>query len=82
MQRKVSKKITVLVTIWVVLIFIGVGSVSYISNRVNQQYEDSIYYHKVMNAPVRSFHPSAYQDSIARVKQERKIEKLLKDIRK
>jgi len=51
-------------------------------DRVKSIYDDSLYYERVMNAPLRSFHPSVYQDSISRAKQERKMEKLLKEIRK
>ena len=72
-MQKVSKKITVLLTIWVILIFIGVGSISYISGKANQKYEDSIYYYKVINAPKRSYYPTFQQDSIYMSKEEKKL---------
>ena len=72
-MQKVSKKITVLLTIWVILIFIGVGSISYISGKANQKYEDSIYYYKVINAPTRSYCPTFQQDSIYMSKEEKRL---------
>jgi len=82
MESQINKKINIMLSIWVVLLFTWVGGVAYITDRIEQSYQDSIYYYKVMNAPLRSFHPSVYQDSISRAKQERKMEKLLKEIRK
>ena len=81
MTERANKIVVLLLKIWIVLIFIGFTGISYVNIKVSKQYEDSIYYYKVMNAPVRSFH-LLDQDSISRARQERKMGKLLKEIRK
>jgi len=54
MTEKTNKIIVLLLKIWIVLIFIGFVSISYINIKVSHKYEDSTYYYKVLNAPVRS----------------------------
>ena len=78
-MQKINKKITVLLTIWVILIFIGVGSISYISGKANQKYEDSIYYYKVLNAPTRSIKNISVTEDTAFIRRaEEKYKQLVK----
>jgi hypothetical protein len=40
--------------VWLIFLFTWIGGVVYMTGRVDRQYQDSTYYYKVLNAPVRS----------------------------
>jgi len=49
-----NKRVIVFLSIWVALIFMSIGAVSYMSYRYSQELYDSVYYYEVINAPTRS----------------------------
>jgi anaerobic C4-dicarboxylate transporter len=79
MNGKINKGITILLSIWIMLIFIGIAGVSFINIKVSKVYEDSTYYKKVLNAPLRSYRMTPItEDSLYLKRREREIKNLLK----
>jgi len=77
MESRINKRVTILLSIWVVLLFIWIGGVAYINNRIEQRYQDSIDYYNIINAPVRSL-PDITRDSTYIKKLEKEYERLMK----
>jgi len=60
-----NKRVIVFLSIWVALIFMSIGTVSYVSYKYSQELSDSIYYYRVLNAPTRAIHGTPVtEDSI------------------
>ena len=79
MEGQINKKVTIMLSIWVILLFIWIGGVAYINNRIEQRYQDSIDYYKIINAPVRSFdYTPITKDSAYIEKLEKEYERLMK----
>ena len=79
MENQINKKATIILSIWVVLLFTWIGGVSYITDRIEQDYKDSIYYYKILNAPVRSLpNYNITQDSVCIEKLEKEYKRLVK----
>lgn len=69
-----NKKATVLLIIWVCLIFISMSSVAFLSNHASNIYEDSTFYYRIMNAPTRSIN-NVTEDTVYIRKLEQSIKK-------
>jgi len=79
MEDRINKKITVMLSIWLILLFTWVGGVAYITDRIEQRYQDSIDYYKVINAPVRSFDYTPITEDTAYIeKLEKEYKRLVK----
>ena len=53
-MEKINKNVNLILSVWLALLLIWIGGVSYISAKANARLNDSIYYYKVMDANTRS----------------------------
>lgn len=74
MEGQINKKVTIILSIWVILLFTWIGGVVYITERIEQRYQDSIDYYNIINSPVRSLNYDITQDTarIRKLEQEYK----------
>ena len=55
-MEKLNKKVNIILSVWIALLFIWIGGVSYITSKANDRMQDSIYYYKVLDCNTRSLH--------------------------
>jgi hypothetical protein len=79
MEHQINKKVTVILSAWIALLFIWIGGVAYITDRIEQGYRDSIYYYKVMQSPIRALSNYDITEDTAYI---RKLEKSTKELMK
>lgn len=72
MTKKVNKKYTVITSICLILTFCVIGCVTLISNIQSIKTKDAIYEYRFSRNPgqTRTYHPTAEQDSLYRIRQE------------
>ena len=77
-MEKLNKKVNIILSVWVALLFLWIGSISYISARVSDRLNDSIHYYKVLDSNTRSIPKyDITQDTAYIRKMEEEIKKLL-----
>jgi hypothetical protein len=53
-MEKINRNVNLILSVWLALLLIWIGGVSYISAKANNRLNDSIYYYKVMDSNTRS----------------------------
>ena len=53
-MEKINRNVNLILSVWLALLLIWIGGVSYISIRASDRLNDSIYYYKVMDSDTRS----------------------------
>ena len=79
MEHQISKRFTVIFSLWLILLFSWIGGVAYIVDRADQDYRDSTYYYKVMRSPVRSINQYDITEDTAFIN---RLERSTKELRK
>jgi hypothetical protein len=78
-MEKINKNVNLILSVWLALLLIWIGGVSYISAKANARLNDSIYYYKVMDANTRSLPKYDITSDTAFI---RKLEESSKDLLK
>jgi exopolysaccharide biosynthesis protein len=78
-MEKINRNVNLILFVWLALLLIWIGGVSYISARANARLNDSIYYYKVMDANTRSLPKYDITSDTAFI---RKLEESSKDLLK